>query len=118
MNWLNKYRVTIDYPKIEINLKADGKKLRHVLVNQIPKSMSTMELWEKPMFVVLIVDEVTVVMVPVVRELPDVFPDDLLGLLLGREIEFGIDILSGTAPISKASYRMAPMELHELETQL
>ncbi|KAL5540697.1 hypothetical protein UlMin_043349 [Ulmus minor] len=46
--------------------------------------------------------------VPIVKEFPDVFPDDLPGIPPDREIEFKIDLLPGTAPISKAPYRMAP----------
>ena len=80
--------------------------------------MMTMELWERPMFVALSIEEVTVLMVPVVRECFDVFPNDLPSLPPDREIEFGIDVLPGTAPISKAPYRMAPMELHKLNIQL
>ena len=53
--------------------------------------------------------------IPVVREFPDVFPEDLLGIPIDREIEFSIDLLSGTSPISKALYRMAPTELKELK---
>ena len=53
--------------------------------------------------------------IPVVREFPDVFPEDLLGIPIDREIEFPIDLLSGTSPISKALYRMAPTELKELK---
>ena len=56
--------------------------------------------------------------IPIVREFSDVFPDDLLGLPSDREIEFSIDLLLGTAPISKAPYRMAPTELKELKEQL
>ena len=56
--------------------------------------------------------------IPIVREFSDVFPDDLPGLPLNREIEFSIDLLPGTAPISKAPYRMAPSELKELKEQL
>ncbi|XP_056165622.1 uncharacterized protein LOC130137713 [Syzygium oleosum] len=56
--------------------------------------------------------------VPVVREFPNVFPENLPGLPLDREIEFCIELMPGTAPISKAPYRMAPTELKELKTQL
>jgi len=56
--------------------------------------------------------------IAVVREFPDVFPDDIQGLPPPREIEFSIDLLPGTAPISKAPYRMAPAELAELKDQL
>ena len=54
----------------------------------------------------------------VVLEFLDVFPEDLPGLLLDREVEFSIDLVPGTAPISKALYRMAPAELKELKGQL
>ena len=56
--------------------------------------------------------------IPIVREFPDVFPKDLSGLPPGREIEFSIDLLPSSNPISKALYRMAPAELRELKAQL
>ncbi|KAA0051440.1 ty3-gypsy retrotransposon protein [Cucumis melo var. makuwa] len=54
----------------------------------------------------------------VVREYPDVFPDELPGLPPPREIDFAIELEPGTAPISRAPYRMAPAELKELKVQL
>ncbi|KAL0551526.1 hypothetical protein IC582_010615 [Cucumis melo] len=48
----------------------------------------------------------------------DVFPDDLSGLPPDKEIEFTIELLPGTAPISQAPYRMASSELKELKMQL
>ncbi|GJW98057.1 putative reverse transcriptase domain-containing protein [Tanacetum coccineum] len=54
----------------------------------------------------------------VVREFADVFPDELPGLPPAREIEFGIELIPGAEPISKAPYRMAPVELKELKEQL
>nr|CAD1830196.1 unnamed protein product [Ananas comosus var. bracteatus] len=54
----------------------------------------------------------------VVREFPDVFPAELPGMPPDRKIEFVIDLVPGTAPISKAPYRMAPAELKELRAQL
>ncbi|WRX30363.1 hypothetical protein QQP08_022850 [Theobroma cacao] len=56
--------------------------------------------------------------VPVVNEFPDVFLDDLPGLPPDRELEFPIDLLLGTAPISIPPYRMAPAELKKLKVQL
>ena len=56
--------------------------------------------------------------VPVVCEFPDVFPDDLPGLPPDRDIEFKIELVSGTAPISRRPYRMPPNELAELKVQL
>ena len=55
---------------------------------------------------------------PVVEEFLDVFPEDLPGLPPDRVLEFSIDVIPGTAPISKAPYRMAPVELAELKKQL
>jgi hypothetical protein len=54
----------------------------------------------------------------VVREVPDMFPDDLLGMPPERAIEFKLELQPGTAPISKASYKMSREELAELKIQL
>ena len=54
----------------------------------------------------------------VVREFLDLFSEDLLGLPPDREIEFCIDLLLGTTLISISPYRMAPVELKDLKTQL
>jgi hypothetical protein len=54
----------------------------------------------------------------VVREFPDVFPDDLLGMPPERVIEFKIELQPGTTPISKAPYKMSREELTELKLQL
>ncbi|KAG8473151.1 hypothetical protein CXB51_035096 [Gossypium anomalum] len=56
--------------------------------------------------------------VPVVCEYSDVFPEELSGLPPVREVEFGIKLVPGTRPISIALYRMAPMKLKKLKTQL
>ena len=54
----------------------------------------------------------------VVCEFPDVFPHDLPELPLDQDVEFKIELLPGTAPISRRPYRMPPNELAELKTQL
>ena len=53
--------------------------------------------------------------IPIVKEFPDVFPEELPGLPLDRDIEFSIELLPGTGPISKAPYRMATAKLRELK---
>ena len=53
----------------------------------------------------------TVEKVSVVCEFLDIFPEELPGLPLEREIEFYIDIVPGINPISMPPYRMAPAEL-------
>ncbi|WVZ80296.1 hypothetical protein U9M48_027786 [Paspalum notatum var. saurae] len=56
--------------------------------------------------------------IPVVSDFPDVFPEELPGLPPDRNVEFAIELVPGTAPVSKRPYRMAPDELKELKTQL
>nr|GFA03416.1 reverse transcriptase [Tanacetum cinerariifolium] len=48
----------------------------------------------------------------------DVFPDELPGIPPVREVKFSIELILGSEPISKAPYRMAPIELKELKDQL
>ena len=54
--------------------------------------------------------------IPVIKESPDVFPEELSGLPPEREVDMAIEVLHGTTPISRAPYRMAPTELKELKT--
>jgi hypothetical protein len=54
----------------------------------------------------------------VVRDFPDVFLEELLGMPPDREVEFVIDLLPRTDPISKRPYRMSVEELIELKKQL
>jgi hypothetical protein len=54
----------------------------------------------------------------VVRELSDMFPDDLPGMPPERAIKFKIELQPSTALIAKAPYKMSPMELKELKIQL
>ncbi|XP_042460290.1 uncharacterized protein LOC122043775 [Zingiber officinale] len=56
--------------------------------------------------------------IPIVREYPDVFPEELPGLPPKRQVEFTVELIPGTVPVSKAPYRMAPKELEELKVQL
>jgi hypothetical protein len=56
--------------------------------------------------------------IPVVCEYLDVFPDDLPSMLPDRDVEFVIELLPGTAPISKRPYHMPPKGLAELKNQL
>ena len=56
--------------------------------------------------------------IPFVRELLDVFPNDIAGLPPDREVEFTIDLIPRTETISIPPYKMAPAELSELKAQL
>ncbi|XP_072087191.1 uncharacterized protein [Arachis hypogaea] len=56
--------------------------------------------------------------IPVVKDFPEVFPKDIPEFPPQREIEFAIELVPGAGPVSIAPYRMAPIELAELKTQL
>jgi hypothetical protein len=54
----------------------------------------------------------------VVKDFPDVFPEELLGMTPYREVEFVIDPLPRTAPTFKRPYRMSVEELKGLKKEL
>nr|GEV69137.1 putative reverse transcriptase domain-containing protein [Tanacetum cinerariifolium] len=56
--------------------------------------------------------------VPIIRDFPEGFPDDLPGLPLPRQVEFRIELLPGAAPVARAPYHLALSELKELSDQL
>ncbi|GKC46700.1 putative reverse transcriptase domain-containing protein, partial [Tanacetum coccineum] len=64
------------------------------------------------------VDEPRISDIPVVRGFTDVFPEDLSGLPLQRQIEFRIDLVPGVTPIVKSPYHLAHSEMQELSGQL
>ncbi|GJS73420.1 putative reverse transcriptase domain-containing protein [Tanacetum coccineum] len=56
--------------------------------------------------------------IPVVREFPEVFLEDLPGLPPVCQVEFQIDLIPRTTPVARAPYRLAPSEMQELSNQL
>ncbi|GJY89807.1 putative reverse transcriptase domain-containing protein [Tanacetum coccineum] len=56
--------------------------------------------------------------VPIVRDFPKVFLEDLSGLPPARPVEFQIDLIPGAALVARAPYRLAPSEMKELSEQL
>ncbi|GKE51019.1 putative reverse transcriptase domain-containing protein, partial [Tanacetum coccineum] len=56
--------------------------------------------------------------VPIVRDFPEVFPEDLSGIPPARQVEFQIDLVPGVAPVARAPYQLAPSEMKELAEQL
>ncbi|GJR13518.1 putative reverse transcriptase domain-containing protein [Tanacetum coccineum] len=51
--------------------------------------------------------------IPVVKEFPDVFPEDLPGLPPVRQVEFQIDLIPGAHSVARTPYRLAPSEMQE-----
>ncbi|XP_057246749.1 uncharacterized protein LOC130589496 [Beta vulgaris subsp. vulgaris] len=129
MDWLFKYRAEIHYRDQKVTLRSlCGKRISYsgvVLKNgvKIVSALKMQKLRQKGEQVFLcmfkdLTQEVKLQDIPVVREYPNVFPDELPGIPPERELEVSIDLTPGTAPLSKAPYRMAPAELQELKTQL
>ncbi|GJS21539.1 putative reverse transcriptase domain-containing protein [Tanacetum coccineum] len=56
--------------------------------------------------------------VPIVRDFPEVFPEDLPGLPPARPVEFQIDLIPGAAPVARAPYRLASSEMKELSPKI
>jgi hypothetical protein len=54
----------------------------------------------------------------VVQDYPDIFSEELPGMPPDRDIEFLIELLPRTPPISKRPYRMPVNELVELKKQI
>ena len=130
MNWLTTHEAHIDCKALKVILKdSKGRKVYFHGERTKPKKriISTMKAckmlrkgcvgyWCYTLEVKD--DEVRVEDIPIVCEFPEVFPEELLGLPPQRKIDFEIELVPGTHPISKAPYRMAPTELKDLKVQL
>nr|GEX42239.1 hypothetical protein [Tanacetum cinerariifolium] len=110
MDWLSNHKATIIFHEKVVRIPLpDGKILRVIgerpdekvryLVSAKAKEHKRKEL-------------------VVVRDFPEVFPDDLSELPPSREIEFRIELVPGAIPIVKSPYRLAPSEMEELSGQL
>ena len=130
MDWLYRHRSTLDCYKKEVKLHRPGKlevKFKEIcreLSSSMISAMAAQRMLCKGCqgylaYVVETGKEGTMVDdIPVVREFPDVFPDDIVGLPPEREVEFTIDLIPGTKLIYIPPYRMDPAELRELKAQL
>nr|GFA41886.1 putative reverse transcriptase domain-containing protein [Tanacetum cinerariifolium] len=56
--------------------------------------------------------------VPIARDFPKFFPEDLPGIPPARPVEFQIDLVPGAVPVARVHYRLAPSEMKELAEQL
>ena len=130
MDWLSSHHASIDcYKKIITFCIPDQpifffEGIKHNLPPCLISALQAYHLMQKGCFCYMVCvkehsnQETHLDEISVVKEFPDVFPDDLPGLPLDREGEFAIDLVSSTTPISKPPYRMAPLELEELKKQL
>ncbi|KAL0556280.1 hypothetical protein IC582_004792 [Cucumis melo] len=130
MDWLAANHASIDCSRKEVTFnppsrasfkfKGEGSRSLPQVISAIRASkLLSQDTWA---ILASVVDtreaDVSLSSEPVVRDYPDVFPEELPGLPPHREVEFAIELEPGTVPISRAPYRMAPAELKELKIQL
>ena len=126
MDWLTGYRVTINCVRHKVTFCTPEGDRFHFVGDRgrgfKPSPTDIQRLGELNfLFSACLIDEgseVSIILPPVVCEFSDVFPEDLKELPPHREIEFSIDLIPGTAPISIPPYRFAPAELQELKIQI
>ncbi|GJR50435.1 reverse transcriptase domain-containing protein [Tanacetum coccineum] len=94
MDWLSKYHAKILYDEKVVHIPIDGETL---IIRVIEKSRR----------------EIDVENFPVVKEFPDVFPENLPGIPPVRQVEFQIDLIPEAAPIARTPYRLAPSETQD-----
>jgi hypothetical protein len=108
MDWLSKYDRVIQCTRRAIRLtKKDGITVKFVAAVQSNQASMLNQIEVTALEEIIVVQEYSVV-----------FPKELLGMQPDRDIEFLIELLPGTPPISKRPYRMPVNELVELKKQI
>ena len=130
MDWLSKHRAIGDCGQKTVVLRCSDQSevivqgIRSGTMSNVISAMQARRLMRKgcETFLAVILDskrgQVDVEKILVVREFLDVFPKELLGIPLEKEVDLSIEIALGTTPMSRAPYRMALTELKELKSQL
>ncbi|GJT12988.1 putative reverse transcriptase domain-containing protein [Tanacetum coccineum] len=101
MDWLTKYHRVIIYDEKIVHkstYQRDVMSFWHTLPRRKPK-ISRRES-------------------DIVRDIPEVFSEDLSGIPPARQVEFQIDLVPGAALVARAPYRLAPSKMKELAQQL
>ncbi|GKA86774.1 putative reverse transcriptase domain-containing protein, partial [Tanacetum coccineum] len=110
MDWLSYYRAVIDcYEKI-VRIPLPNDEILEVQGERLEKDFGSLACIKA--------DEKKLNDIRVVRDFSKVFPDDLSGLPLVREMEFRIDLIPDASPVVKSLYRLALSEMLELLNQL
>ncbi|XP_050908644.1 uncharacterized protein LOC127122336 [Lathyrus oleraceus] len=124
MDWLSANSVFIGCEKKLIVIPSSEVTLKDVLTTILEGTVGMVNfLFEKEKSVLLILtkepsDNLSDTQIPIVCEFPEVFPEDVTSLPPEREMEFSINLIHGTTPISVSLYCMTPLELRELKDQL
>ncbi|WVZ70733.1 hypothetical protein U9M48_019376 [Paspalum notatum var. saurae] len=112
MNWLKQYNAKIDVGSRSVQLCSSSGTDVVIHVPLHKNMLHTVNVVDAQG------DAQALAKIPVVCDYPGVFPEELPGLPPDRDVEFRIDLVPGTTPVSRRPYRMAPDELRELKVQL
>jgi hypothetical protein len=113
INWLQRNQATVNCDKRTVKLVSSSGK-------EVVTKLYLPELEEGACHH-LSVDEKESNPIEAIRtmsEFPDVFPEELPGMPPERKVEFSIELIPGTTPISKRAYRVSGLELVELKKQI
>ncbi|WVZ89041.1 hypothetical protein U9M48_035500 [Paspalum notatum var. saurae] len=106
MDWMKEHNVLLDITSRIVQMKSSRSgKTMHIHLPSHKHSPPIVNATEAQL----------IEKIPVVSDFPDVFAEELPGLPPDRDVEFAIELVPGTAPVSWRPYRMAPDELKELK---
>lgn len=105
MDWLTRHKGVIDCANRKVTLTNNKGQAVYFFASS-PRSHG------------VTLNQVALQEIPIVRDYPDVFPEDLPGIPPERDMEFRIDLVPGTTPIYKRPNRMAANELAEVKRQV
>ncbi|WVZ63513.1 hypothetical protein U9M48_013138 [Paspalum notatum var. saurae] len=109
MDWMKEHNVLLDITSRIVQMKSSRSgKTMHIHL-PIHKQLS---------HIVNAIEAQLIEKIPVVSNFPNVFPEELPRLPPDRDVEFSIELVPGTTPVSWRPYRMAPDKLKELKVQL
>jgi hypothetical protein len=113
MNWLTKYQASLSCDKRILKLVSlSGEEVLVELVLSESRKGSCHQVTAH-------IEEIKPSeAINVVSDFPDVFPEELPGMPPERKVEFSIELIPGTAPISKRAYRVSGPEFVELKKQI
>ncbi|WVZ94213.1 LOW QUALITY PROTEIN: hypothetical protein U9M48_040134 [Paspalum notatum var. saurae] len=109
MDWMKEHNVLLDISSRTVQMKSSKSgKVMHIHLPSHKHSSHTVNATEAQL----------IEKIPVVSDFLDVFPEELPGLPPDKDVEFAIELVPSTAPVSRRPYRIAPDELKELKMQL
>ncbi|XP_070042803.1 uncharacterized protein [Nicotiana tomentosiformis] len=130
MDWLSLYHVILDFHAKTVTLVMSGlprlewKDSLGCTPSRVILFLKAQRMVEKGCLAYLAfvrdvsADTPTIESVTVVMDFWNIFLIDLSGMSPDRDIDFSIDLVPSTQPISSPPYHMAPAELKELKEQL